>query len=599
METYSEDKIKTLSSLEHIRARPGMYIGRQGDGSNPEDGIYVLLKEVIDNSVDEFIMGHGKRIEVAINDAGEVTVRDYGRGIPLGKLVACVSEMNTGAKYNTEVFQYSVGLNGVGLKAVNALSTRFEARSVREGRFKSALFIDGKLAEEHEGDCDEEDGTRIWFVPSQELFPNYHFEEKFVRRRMLHYTYLNTGLMVCYNGEKFVSRNGLLDLLEEKIGSKEEQLYAPIYFRGPKLEFAFCHTTNFGESYYSFVNAQYTNDGGAHLSAYREGILKAINEFYGKTFDGDDVRSGIVGTVAVRVQTPMFEGQTKGKLGSLENRSEVVQQVKEFVEKALYKDKEFADALKEKIENNAAVRREIQAVKKGNKEKNKRSGMLKIAKFRDCKFHLGDKSDQGERTMIFLTEGDSASGSIVSSRDPNIQAIFSLRGKPANMYGKGMKFLYTNEELCNIMRALGVEDGIDGLRFEKIVFATDADVDGLHIRNLLITFFLTFFKELIYNQHVYILETPLFRVRNKTETIYCYNTYESEKAQQKLGKGCEITRFKGLGEISPKEFKQFIGDTIRLVPVTVDSINKIDRFLEFYMGGNTPLRQAYVMENLR
>lgn len=599
MDNYSEEKIKTLSSLAHIRARPGMYIGRQGDGTNSEDGIYILLKEVIDNSIDEFIMGFGKKIDISITEEQKVSVRDYGRGIPLGKLVACVSEMNTGAKYNTEVFQYSVGLNGVGLKAVNALSACFEAKAIREGKYKRVVFLDGVLTEEEDGHCEEPDGTLITFLPSSELFPNFHFEDKFVRRRMMHYAYLNTGLVLTYNEIKYFSKNGLLDLLEEKIGDKNDQLYTPIYYRGPKLEFAFCHTANFGESYYSFVNAQYTNDGGAHLSAFREGILKAVNDFMGKTFDGDDVRSGIVGTIAVKVQTPMFDGQTKSKLGSLENRADVVAQVKEIVEKELYKNKELAEIIKNKIENNATVRKEIQAVKKGNKEKSKRSGMLKIAKFRDCKHHLGDRSEFGEQSMIFLTEGDSASGSIVSSRDVNTQAIFSLRGKPANMYGKGMKFLYTNEELCNIMRALGVEDGIDGLRFEKIIFATDADVDGLHIRNLLITFFLTFFKELVYNQHVYILETPLFRVRNKVETIYCYNTYESEKAQKKLGKGCEITRFKGLGEISPKEFGQFIRGDIRLVPVTVDSIKKIDTFLEFYMGSNTPLRQAYVMENLR
>ena len=591
---YDENKVKTLSSLEHIRTRPGMYVGRLGNGSHPDDGIYVLLKEVVDNSVDEFIMGCGKRIEVSVSPEGQAQVRDYGRGIPLGSVIACVSQINTGAKYNTDVFQYSVGLNGVGLKAVNALSGHFEVRSVRDGRFKRAVFSGGVLVAEEEGRIDEADGTLVAFVPDPSLFPGFRFDDKIVRRRMLNYAYLNSGLTLSYNGEKFVSRNGLLDLLNEKLGEDEERLYEPVYHRSAQLEFAFCHTNNFSESYYSFVNGQYTNDGGTHLSAFREGILKGVNEFFGKNFDGNDVRTGIIGAVAVKLKEPLFESQTKNKLGNAEIRGEIIQQVKDVVVQWLYKSPTLADAVKEKIASNEKVRDEIQAVKKGAKEQAKKVS-LKIPKLRDCKFHLDDGTEKGTRSMLFLTEGLSAAGSMICSRDIDTQAVFSLKGKPLNCHGLKLKTVYSNEEFYCIMRALGIEDGMEGLRYEKIVLATDADVDGLHIRNLLITFFLTFFEELVLSQHVYILETPLFRVRNKRETVYCYSEYERDQAQARLGSTCETTRFKGLGEISPNEFGQFIGDDIRLVRVTVDSVNKVPALLQFFMGKNTPQRRDYIM----
>ncbi len=592
---YDESKVKTLSSLEHIRTRPGMYIGRLGDGSNPDDGIYVLLKEAVDNSIDEFIMGHGKRIDIAIDDEGRVRVRDFGRGIPLGKVVECVSQINTGAKYNNEVFQFSVGLNGVGTKAVNALSSEFFVRSVRDGKFKSAKFLNGKLVEEEDGKTDEENGTEVVFLPDVEFFPEFRFEDKHVRRRLRNYACLNSGLTLYCNDEKFLSRNGLLDLLEEKVD--EEKVYPIIYHRSKTIEFAFCHTASYGESYHSFVNGQYTKDGGTHQSAFREGILKGVNEFAGKTLDGSDVRNGIVGAIAVKVQDPVFESQTKNKLGNNEIRPEIVNQAREAVMTYLYQHEDVANKLFEKIEQNEKVRKDIQNVKRQAREKAKKA-MLKIPKLRDCKYHLNDGTEKGAESMLFLTEGQSAAGSMISCRDVDTQAIFSLKGKPLNCHGHRQETVYKNEELYFIMRSLGIEEGMENLRYEKIVLATDADVDGLHIRNLLITYFLTFFEQLVMSEHLYILETPLFRVRNKKETIYCYDIRERNRAMKKLGKTAEVTRFKGLGEISPKEFGQFIGDDIRLRAVTVENMHHVPKLLEFFMGRNTPERRDYIMDNL-
>ncbi len=592
---YDESKVKTLSSLEHIRTRPGMYIGRLGDGSNPDDGIYVLLKETIDNSVDEFIMGAGRRIDVSVNEEGRVRVRDFGRGIPLGKVVECVSEINTGAKYNDEVFQFSVGLNGVGTKAVNALSEEFSVKSVRQGTCKLAFFQEGVLQKEEEGETSENDGTEIEFLPSRQFFPDFHFDEKHIRRRLRNYACLNSGLSLYFNGEKFYSRNGLLDLLEDKVD--QEKVYPIIYQKNQFLEFAFCHTASYGETYYSFVNGQFTKDGGTHQSAFREGILKGVNEFAGKSIDGNDVRNGVVGTIAIKLQDPVFESQTKNKLGSNEIRPEIVNTVKDAVTTYLYQNKEVAEKLFEKIQQNEKLRRDIQSVQKQARDK-ARKGMLKIPKLRDCKYHLNDATEKGARSMLFLTEGQSAAGSMISCRDVDTQAIFCLKGKPLNCFGHRQETVYKNEELYFVMRSIGVEESMENLRYEKIILATDADVDGLHIRNLLITFFLTFFEQLVLSEHVYILETPLFRVRNKKETIYCYDQRERQNAVSKLGGNCEVTRFKGLGEISPSEFGQFIGPDIRLRPVTVDNMHHVPMLLNFFMGRNTPERRDYIMERL-
>jgi len=592
---YDENKIKTLSSLEHIQVRPSMYIGRLGDGSHPDDGIYILLKEVIDNCIDEFIMGYGKQVRIIINDNGSINIRDYGRGIPLGKLIDCVSYINTGAKYNNEVFQFSVGLNGVGLKAVNALSEVFTAKSVRDGKYKKVFFESGILKNEEKGKTDETNGTEIEFLPSTNYFHNFKFENKFIRRRLWHNAYLNSGLSLYYNNEKFYSKHGILDLLQEKVDV--EKSYDIIYHKGKRLEFAFCHTTGFGEIYYSFVNGQYTNDGGTHQSAFREGILKGVNEFAGKNFNGADVRNGIIGALAIKIQEPLFESQTKNKLCNTEIRGGIVAKVRDIVAAYLYKNSDSATKLLEKISQNEKVRKEIQNVKKGAKEKAKKAA-IKIPKLRDCRYHLCGKNPKGSESMIFLTEGQSAAGSMISCRNVDTQAIFCLKGKPLNCFGHRLKTVYKNEELYFIMRALDIEDGLENLRYEKIVLATDADVDGLHIRNLILTFFLTFFEQLVLANHLFILETPLFRVRNKKETIYCYDAIERDQAIQKLGKSTEVTRFKGLGEISPKEFGQFIGDDIRLIPVTIDSMQTVPELLNFYMGKNTPQRKKYIMDNL-
>ncbi len=593
---YDENSVQTLDALAHIRLRPGMYIGRLGDGSHPDDGVYVMLKEVIDNSIDEFIMKQGKQIIIAINEeTGSVAVRDFGRGIPLGKVIDCVSQINTGAKYNDEIFQFSVGLNGVGTKAVNALSSHFLVRSYREGIYKEATFIRGILQQEKNGPTQEADGTFIEFMPDLEIFKKFKYQKEYLLKRIWHYAYLNTGLTLVFNGEKIASKNGLLDLLNEEV--TEDRLYEPLHYCSKQVEFAFLHTQSYGETYFSFVNGQYTSDGGTHLSAFREGILKGINEFAKKNFQGMDVREGIVGTVLVKVKDPIFESQTKNKLGNTDLRTSLVQEVKDAVSALLYKNPTTANAIIQRVVFNEKLRKELAAVKKEAKEKQKKIS-FKIPKLRDCKYHQVDYAKHQQETMIFLTEGDSASASIVASRNPLTQAVFSLRGKPLNVHGMKLDQLYKNEELFNLMSALNIEDDIEQLRYHKVILATDADVDGMHIRNLLITFFLTYFEGLVMNNHLYILETPLFKVRNKEKTLYCYSEEEKETAAKKLKKGLEITRFKGLGEISPQEFKQFIGPQMRLLPVSIHSFSEIKPALEFYMGKNTPRRKQFIMQNL-
>jgi topoisomerase-4 subunit B len=593
---YDESAVQTLDALSHIRLRSGMYIGRLGDGSHPDDGIYVMLKEVVDNSVDEFIMKNGKKIEVKVDEATQtVAVRDYGRGIPLGKVVECVSQINTGAKYNDDVFQFSVGLNGVGTKAVNALSSHFVVRSFRDGETVEATFERGILQKQTKGKTKEADGTYVEFTPDQEIFKKYKFQRDYLLKRMWHYAYLNTGLTLIFNGEPIASENGLLDLLNEEV--KEDRLYEPLHYRSKTCEFAFLHTGSYGETYFSFVNGQYTADGGSHLSAFREGILKGVNEFAKKNFQGVDVREGIVGTILIKVKDPVFESQTKNKLGNTDIRAPLVQEVKDAVVKLLYQFPERANAIIERIVFNEKLRKELSAVKKEAKEKQKKIS-FKIPKLRDSKFHYHDNSTRGEETMIFLTEGESASASIVASRDPMTQAVFSLRGKPLNVHGMKLDQLYKNEEMYNLMSALNIEEDINDLRYYKVILATDADVDGMHIRNLLVTFFLTYFEGLVMNGHLYVLETPLFKVRNKEKTLYCYSEQEKERAEKQLKKGVEVTRFKGLGEISPDEFKQFIGPDIRLRRISIHNFSDIKPTLEFYMGKNTPERKAFIMGNL-
>ncbi len=592
--TYDESKVKTLSSLEHIRLRPGMYIGRMGNGSHGDDGIYILLKEVIDNGIDEFIMGYGKKVNIDVNEQ-MVRVRDFGRGIPLGKVIDCVSQINTGAKFNTDVFQFSVGLNGVGTKAVNALSEHFEVKSFRDGKYKQAVFRDGDLLVEDDGATDEPDGTELSFIPSTELFPKYRFDNSFILRRMWNYAYLNCGLSLYLNGERVYSKNGLYDLLSEKI--EGDNLYNIIHHKENMLEFAFCHTSSFGETYYSFVNGQFTNDGGTHQSAFREGILKGINEFARKNFHGDDIRNGIFGVISIKLKEPIFESQTKNKLGNTEIRSDLVNTIKEIITKFLFQNPETSEIILDKIAQNEKVRKEIQAVKKASKEKAKKLS-IKIPKLKDCKYHLNQGSEKGANSMIFLTEGESAAGSMVSCRDVYTQAIFALKGKPLNCYGKKRDLTISNDEFYCVMKALNIEDGLDGLRYEKVIIATDADNDGMHIRNLLLTFFLNYFEQLILADHLFILETPLFRVRNKKETLYCFDEDEKKAAVEKLAGNPEITRFKGLGEISPGEFGQFIGEEMRLTSVTIDKLHEVPEILKFFMGQNTPDRRDYIIENL-
>jgi len=589
---YDESKIKTLSSLEHIRLRTGMYIGRLGDGSNLDDGIYVLLKEIIDNAIDEYIMGFGDKIVVSIKD-NLVKVRDYGRGIPLGKVIECVSHINTGAKYNDDVFQFSVGLNGVGSKAVNALSEKFRVVSVREGKCFEAVFKKGVLQTERAGAVKEKNGTYVEFLPDSEIFGDYQFNSEFIEQRLWNYACLNSGLTLQYNGKSFFSKNGLYDLLQTEVGNSTT--YEIGYAKGKQIEFAFTHTENYGETYFSFVNGQFTSDGGTHLSAFREGFLKGVNEFYKENYSGLDVRDGIAGAISIKLQNPVFESQTKNKLGNTEIRSWIIGEVKSGVVDFLHKNNEASKKLKEKIISNEKLRKELATVKKEAKEAAKKIA-LKIPNLKDCKYHLQDKG-KGENSTIFITEGQSASGSMVSCRDVYTQAIFSLRGKPQNVYGRRKTDLYKNEELYNMMMALGIENSIEELRYGKIVIATDADYDGFHIRNLLLTFFLNYFEELVVAGRVYILETPLFRVRNKKETRYCYNIKERDEAVKALSQP-EVTRFKGLGEINPKEFGQFIGDNIRLVDINVKSLKIVKETLDFYMGKNTPQRREFIMEKL-
>ncbi len=590
---YDESTIKTLSSLEHIRLRSGMYIGRLGDGSNPDDGIYILLKEVIDNSVDEFLIGVGKKIETVI-EGNHVTIRDYGSGIPLGKVVDCVSIINTGGKYNDEVYQFSVGLNGVGTKAVNALSSSFIVRSHREGKFVEAKFSRGKLLKETKGKCEGvANGTLIDFIPDTEIFGDYAFVGEFIEQRMWNYACLNKNLRLYYNKQKFESKRGLYDLLEAEVG--DDITYEIGYYTSDMMEFAFTHTGNYGENHFSFVNGQFTSDGGTHQSAFREGFLKGVNEFYNKNYSGMDVREGMTGAISIKLKDPVFESQTKNKLGNTDIRSWIINEVKGGVSDFLHKNKEAGKALEERIVNNEKLRKELNSVKKEAKAAAKKIS-LKIPKLKDCKNHLPD-GEKGRNSTIFITEGQSATGSMVSCRDVYLQAIYSLRGKPWNSYGKRRTEIYKNEELYNLMMALGIENDIENLRYDKIVVATDADVDGFHIRNLLLTFFLNYFEELVIAGHIHILETPLFRVRNKKETRYCYSEKERDKALDAISSP-EVTRFKGLGEISPNEFGQFIGDDIRLVPVNVKTIKSIPETLEFYMGKNTPDRKKYIMENL-
>lgn len=652
--TYDESKIRHLDDTEHIRTRPGMYIGRLGDGSHAEDGIYVLLKESIDNSIDEFNEGFGKRIEVSIDNDRAATIRDYGRGIPLGSLVDAVSKLNTGAKYDTSVFTASVGLNGVGLKAVNALSLKFVVRSYREGRMHEATFERGRLQEDHYEDTHEEDGTYVYFEPDPELFLHFHFEDETVDMMLRNYTYLNTGLAIFLNGRRIISRNGLEDLLNDNMTAPG--LYPIIHLKGDNIDIAFTHTSQYGEEYYSFVNGQHTTLGGTHQSAFKEHIARTIKEHFGKNFDVQDVRNGLVAAISVRVIEPMFESQTKIKLGSLmmaptkdkdghpfplsgvSVNKFVGDFIKEQVDNYLHKNLDTAEVMLQKIQDSERDRKAMAGVTKLARERAKKAN-LHNAKLRDCRIHLNEAPKKGYNkdndprfdSSLFITEGNSASGSITKSRDANTQAVFSLRGKPLNCFGKTKEVVYKNEEFSLLQSALNIEDGLDGLRYNKVIVATDADVDGMHIRLLMITFFLQFFPELIKKGHVYILQTPLFRVRNKVkpagrrklqkqvsddaagaailkkqksdsrsdyETIYCYTEEERLSAIERLGPDPEITRFKGLGEISPDEFKHFIGPEIRLEQVTLHKSDQVGALLEYYMGKNTMERQEFIIDNL-
>jgi topoisomerase-4 subunit B len=602
---YSEEHIRSLDWKEHIRLRPGMYIGKLGNGGAYDDGIYILIKEVIDNCIDEYVMGYGKKVDVTVKD-GYVTVRDYGRGVPLGKLVDVVSKINTGAKYDSKAFKKSVGLNGVGTKAVNALADYFEIQSFREGVGRKAVFERGELVSETElPHTEERNGTYVKFRPDEAIFKNFKFKSEFIERLLWNYCYLNTGLTIWFNGERYHSKNGLKDLLEEKMS--EEPLYPVIHLQGEDIEVAFTHTPGYGEEYYSFVNGQHTTQGGTHQGAFREAYAKVVKEFYGKNYDPADIRSSLIAAISVKVIEPVFESQTKTKLGSTEIEPEgksmrafVADFLKEKLDNFLHKNPEIAQALESKIKANERERKDLAGIRKLARERAKKAN-LHNKKLRDCRYHYNDpKTDERtEQSMIFITEGDSASGSITKSRDVNTQAVFSLKGKPLNCYGLTKKIVYENEEFNLIQAALNIEDGLEGLRYSKIIVATDADVDGMHIRLLLLTFFLQFFPDLVRNNHLYILQTPLFRVRNKKETIYCYSEDERRRAIEKLGKNPEITRFKGLGEISPDEFRNFIGEDMRLEPVVISKDATIPQLLEFYMGKNTPERQDFIIERLR
>ncbi len=594
-QAYDESKVRTLSSVEHIRLRTGMYIGRLGDGSHSDDGIYVLLKEVVDNAVDEFIMGFGRRITVRC-DGRSCSVRDWGRGIPLGKLADCVSVINTGAKYNTDVFQFSVGLNGVGAKAVNALSESFRVVTHRDGEFREVVYSRGEPVSDSTGPTTEKNGTLVEFTPDPGIFPGYQFREDFLAHRARHYAYLNAGLKIVLNGTSFSSEEGLRDLLADEAG--DSALYPPLFFRERTLEFALTHTNDFGERYMSFANGQYTSAGGTHLSAFKEGVLKGVNSFSGRNYSPEDIREGIIGVVAVRLQDPVFESQTKTRLGNTEIRAPLVNRIRQEVEQFLHRNPSVAESLLAKVQVNMAIRTELQSVRKKARERAKKVA-IRIPSLRDCRIHLGDDDPRAEESTIFITEGQSASGSIVACRDVNTQAVFSLRGKPLNCFGLKRDTLYSNEEMYNIMQALDIEAGAEGLRYNRIVLATDADVDGMHIRNLLLTLFLHFFEGIVLDSHLFILETPLFRVRNRKETVYCYSPAERDAALSRLGRGAEITRFKGLGEISPGEFGRFVGPDMRLVPVNISRLKEVPGMLEFFMGRNTPERRGFIVENLR
>ncbi len=610
---YTEENIRSLDWQEHIRLRPGMYIGKLGDGSSPDDGIYVLLKEVIDNCIDEHTMGHGKHVEVSIKDK-VITVRDFGRGIPLGKVVDVVSKMNTGAKYDSKAFQKSVGLNGVGTKAVNALSDSFIVMSVREGKEKTAEFERGILVKEHkEQKTEEPNGTLVTFVPDSSIFKNFHFVQEYLDNQFWNYCYLNAGLVMHLNNKRYVSKNGLLDLLERKTNADEIR-YPIIHLKGEDIETAITHENGYGEEYYSFVNGQFTTQGGTHLAAFREGYVKTIRDFFKKDYDAADIRGSICAAISVRVQEPVFESQTKTKLGSqtvYEKGPSMKSFIADFLGKELnnylHRNPAVAEAIKRRIEQSERERKDMAGIKKLANERAKKANVHN-KKLRDCKYHYNDEAtgkdkdiitEKQKESTIFITEGDSASGSITKARDVKTQAVFSLRGKPLNCYGLTKKIVYENEEFNLLQHALNIEEGYEGLRYNNIVVATDADVDGMHIRLLLMTFFLQFFPDLVKNQHVYILETPLFRVRNKQETIYCYDEAEKQAAMKKLGSKPEITRFKGLGEISPEEFARFISTDMRLEPVIMEQGEHMQQLLEYYMGKNTPSRQEFIIDNLK
>ncbi len=610
---YTEESIRSLDWKEHIRLRPGMYIGKLGDGSSPDDGIYVLMKEVIDNCIDEHTMGYGKHVDVNIKDK-TITIRDYGRGIPLGKVVDVVSKINTGAKYDSKAFQKSVGLNGVGTKAVNALSNYFKVTAFRDGKEKTAEFERGVLTQEYkETKTTEENGTLVTFVPDEKIFKKFHFVQEYLDNQFWNYCYLNAGLVMNLNNKRYVSKNGLLDLMQRKT-NEDEICYPIIHLKGEDIEIALTHENDYGEEYYSFVNGQFTTQGGTHLAAFREALVKTIREFYKKDYEAADIRGSVSAALSVRVQEPVFESQTKTKLGSqtvYEGGPSMRNFIGDFLGKELdnflHKNPETADALKKRIEQNERERKDMAGIKKLANERAKKAN-LHNKKLRDCKFHYNDEAsgkdkdkiaEKQKESTIFITEGDSASGSITKARSVETQAVFSLRGKPLNCYGLTKKVVYENEEFNLLQHALNIEEGYEGLRYNNIVFATDADVDGMHIRLLLMTFFLQFFPDLVKNGHVYILETPLFRVRNKQETIYCYNETEKQEATKKLGNKPETTRFKGLGEISPDEFARFIGEDMKLQPVMLLPETHIQHLLEYYMGKNTPSRQDFIIDNLK
>lgn len=601
---YTEDNIRSLDWKEHIRLRPGMYIGKLGDGSATDDGIYILIKEVVDNCIDEFVMGNGKKIEIKLAD-GKFSVRDYGRGIPLGKVVDCVSQINTGGKYDSKAFKKSVGLNGVGTKAVNALSSYFMVYSVRDGKKKTATFERGELIEESDLEkTDETNGTYVEFIPDDTIFKKFAFKTAYIEKMIWNYCYLNRGLSIHFNGQRFFSKEGLKDLLENNMDG--DPLYPIIHLEGEDIEVAFTHGRTYGEDYYSFVNGQHTTQGGTHQSAFRESVAKVIRDFYNKNYEASDIRQSIVAAVSIKVMEPVFESQTKTKLGSLEIepggksiRAFVNDFLKEKLDNYLHRHPDVAETIEKKIKQSERERKELSGIRKLARERAKKAN-LHNKKLRDCRVHFTDtKKEEHEETMLFITEGDSASGSITKSRNVNTQAVFSLRGKPLNSYGLTKKVVYENEEFNLIQAALDIEEDMDNLRYNKIVIATDADVDGMHIRMLLLTFFLQFFPDLVKRNHVYVLQTPLFRVRNKQKTFYCYSDEERRNAIEACGKNPEITRFKGLGEISPDEFKNFIGEDIRLEPVMLTKDASIDQILSYYMGKNTPERQDFIIDNLR